>query len=224
LHNADARVTVPSLDRVLVTTKTAFATYKMLPSPVNEQQSTNLPQIQNNMAKAHSQTALLLVDIQQGFDHPKYWGSARSTPSFESNVSRLLSAFRKAPGAQIIHVRHHSIPHGSPLHPSCSGAAFQPYAVPLPNEVVLSKTVNSAFIGTDLEKILREREITKLVVCGDYEVSTPGEVILVGDATATFGKEEFDGELVHAVHLASLNREFCNVSTTEEILKGLDHV
>ncbi len=223
----------------------------MLPSPVNEQQSTNLPQIQNNMAKAHSQTALLLVDIQQGFDHPTYWGSARSTPSFESNVSRLLSAFRKAPGAQIIHVRHHSIPHGSPLHPSCSGAAFQPYAVPLPNEVVLSKTVNSAFIGTDLEKILREREITKLVVCGlttdhcvsttvrmagnlrvldypaqdgDYEVSTPGEVILVGDATATFGKEEFDGELVHAVHLASLNREFCNVSTTEEILKGLDHV
>jgi len=59
---------------------------------------------------------------------------------------------------------------------------------------------------------------------GDYEVSTPGEVILVGDATATFGKEEFDGELVHAVHLASLNGEFCNVSTTEEILKGLDHV
>lgn len=59
---------------------------------------------------------------------------------------------------------------------------------------------------------------------GDYSVSTPGVIILVADATATFGKGEFDGELVHAVHLASLNGEFCNVSTTEEVLKDLDVV
>ncbi len=203
------------------------------------------------MAKAHSQTALLLVDIQQGFDHPTYWGSARSTPSFESNVGRLLAAFRKAPGAQVIHICHHSIPPLSPLHPSCPTSSFQPYAAPLPNELILSKTVNSAFIGTGLEKILREREITKLVVCGlttdhcvsttvrmaanlrvldyptqdgDYNVSTSGEVILVRDATATFGKGGFDSELVHAVHLVSLNGEFCNVVTTDDVLKGLDLV
>ena len=200
-------------------------------------------------SRAHSQTALLLVDIQQGFNHPTYWGPARSTPSFEPNVGKLLAAFRKVPGASVIHVRHHSIPPQSPLHPSRSSASFQPYAAPLHDEVVLSKTVNSAFIGTDLEGILRGRAITKLVICGlttdhcvsitvrmaanlrvldcpyqdgDYTNSTPGEVTLAGDATATFGKGRFDGELVHEVHLASLNEEFCNVATMEEVVKGLD--
>ena len=56
---------------------------------------------------------------------------------------------------------------------------------------------------------------------GDYSISTPGEIILVGDATATFGKGKFGGELVHEVHLASLDGEFCNVATTEEVLEGL---
>ncbi len=200
-------------------------------------------------SRAHSQTALLLVDIQQGFDHPTYWGPARSTPSFESNVGKLLAAFRKASGALIVHVRHHSISPQSLLHPSRPSASFQPYAAPLHDEVVLSKTVNSAFIGTGLEAILRGRAITRLVVCGlttdhcvsttvrmaanlrvldypnqdgDYTISTPGEVTLVGDATATFGKARFDGELVHEVQLASLRGEFCNVATTEEVLKSLD--
>ena len=56
---------------------------------------------------------------------------------------------------------------------------------------------------------------------GNYQVSIAGEVILVGDATATFGKGRFDSELVHEVHLASLNGEFCDVATTEIVLKGL---
>ena len=56
---------------------------------------------------------------------------------------------------------------------------------------------------------------------GDYKVSAPGEVILVGDGTATFGKGKFDSELIHEVHLASLNGEFCNVATTEDVLERL---
>ena len=200
------------------------------------------------MAKAHSQTCLLLVDIQQGFDHPTYWGPTRSTPLFESNISKLLAAFREAPGAQIIHICHRSVSTRSPLHPSSPGHSFQPYAAPLPTELTLSKTVNSALIGTGLESILRERKITKLVVCGlttdhcvsttvrmaanlrvldypsqdgDYAVSTPGKIVLVGDATATFGKGGFDAGMVHGVHLASLDGEFCDAATTDEVLEEL---
>ncbi|TLS24151.1 hypothetical protein PpBr36_09017 [Pyricularia pennisetigena] len=45
-------------------------------------------------------TAILLVDIQEGFKHPTHWGESRSTPSFESKVEAMLSAARAYNGSQ----------------------------------------------------------------------------------------------------------------------------
>ena len=43
---------------------------------------------------------------------------------------------------------------------------FKDVAQPLPEEKQFSKTVNSAFIGTGLEKFLLERDISSLVIVG----------------------------------------------------------
>ncbi|KAJ5948746.1 hypothetical protein N7454_002053 [Penicillium verhagenii] len=48
-----------------------------------------------------------------------------------------------------------------------------------------------------------------------------GRIILVSDATATFGKGGFDAETIHQVSVASLDGEFCDVMTTEDVVKGL---
>jgi nicotinamidase-related amidase len=45
----------------------------------------------------------VIVDVQKEFDDPA-WGK-RNNPGAEGNVARLLAA-RRAPDAQIIHVRH----------------------------------------------------------------------------------------------------------------------
>ncbi len=37
---------------------------------------------------------------------------------------------------------------------------------PLEDELVLTKTVNSAFIGTSLEAILREQSVSRLIIAG----------------------------------------------------------
>lgn len=45
-----------------------------------------------------------------------------------------------------------------------------------------------------------------------------GEVILVEDATAAWGKGGFEAQLVHEIHVASLNGEFARIASTEEVI------
>ncbi|GIW33576.1 cysteine hydrolase family protein [Meiothermus sp.] len=179
-----------------------------------------------------SRTALLLIDIQQGLDDTAYFGP-RNNPLFERNVAALLEKFRQT-GAPVLHVQHHSLRLTSPLCPGQPGHDFKLEARPLEGEPVFAKTVNSAFIGTDLEAYLHREGIARLVVAGlttDHCVSTTVrmagnlgfEVWLVGDACATFAKQSPEGMIpadeVHRVHLASLEGEFCTVVSTQEALE-----
>lgn len=186
------------------------------------------------MHRIPDDAALLLIDVQQGFDEP-YWG-ARNNPRMEENVAALLAAWREA-GRPVIHVRHMSTTPGSPLRPEHPGNAIKPEALPAPGEPLLDKTVNSAFIGTDLEARLRGAGIGSLVVAGlttNHCVSTTVRMAgnlgfdtwVVADATATFDRRGPDGvlypaEQVHAVSLASLHEEFATVADTAEVLAAV---
>ncbi len=179
-----------------------------------------------------SKTALLLIDVQQGLDEP-YWGE-RNNPQAEANITRLLKHWRER-GDPVIHVKHNSTEPNSPLRPGLPGNAIKAEALPLASEPVFEKTVNSGFIGTDLESYLHQQQINDLVIVGlttDHCVSTTTRmagnlgfsVKLVADATATFDRTGADGnyysaETMHQVNLASLNGEFCSVVTTSELLQ-----
>jgi len=176
-------------------------------------------------------TALLLVDVQQGFDEP-YWGT-RNNPDAESVMARVLTHWR-ARRWPVFHVQHLSTNPRSPLRPGQPGVEFQPALRPLPSEPVFQKHVNSGFIGTDLEQRLRAAGVTRLVVAGlttDHCVSTTVrmaanlgfEVMLLSDATATHNRQGPDGrewsaEEIHWSALASLHGEFATVCSAAEVL------
>ncbi len=178
-----------------------------------------------------SETALLLIDVQQGLDDPR-WG-ARNNPEAERRIAELLAAWR-ATGRPVIHVQHLSREPESPLREEAPGHAFKIEALPMPGEPVFRKQVNSAFIGTDLERHLRSRGIESLVIAGittDHCVSSTARmaanldfrVTVIDDATATFERRGPDGthysaELMHRVALASLHGEFATIRTTQDIL------
>jgi nicotinamidase-related amidase len=125
----------------------------------------------------------------------------------------------------------------SPLHPEAPGNAFQAATAPRPDEAVFRKTVNSAFIGTDLERHLTSSGIDALVIVGlttDHCVSTTTRmaanlgfrVVVVDDATATFDRIGPDGvhhpaEDVHRLALVSLHGEFAEVRSARQVLDEL---
>lgn len=175
--------------------------------------------------------ALLIIDVQVGLDDPKL--GERNNPDAEGNIARLL-AFWREKGWPIIHVQHMSTHPDSPLRPDQPGNAIKRMVAPQGNEPLIQKTVNNAFVGTDLEDRLRTDGIQSLVVVGlttNHCVSTTARMagdlgfstIVVGDATAAHAVTSYDGihypaETVHTLALASLHDEFATILTTDQLL------
>jgi nicotinamidase-related amidase len=178
-----------------------------------------------------SNTALIVIDVQKGFDDPK-WGE-RNNPNAEANISCLINLWRSEE-RPVLHVQHCSVEADSPLQPDQPGVEFKPEAMPRKGEQIFKKSVNSAFIGTTLESYLRDNDINHIVIVGlttDHCVSTTTrmagnlgfKVLLVGDATAAFNRQGPDGEEytaddIFSIHLASLHGEFCEVVTTRSLI------
>ena len=186
------------------------------------------------MTMAISQEAvLLLIDVQDGMDDPA-WG-ARNNPDAEMNMVRLLTAWRET-GRPVYHVKHNSVMPHSPLRPDRSGNVIKAIVQPQDGEPLFEKTVNSAFIGTELEKRLRDNGYETLVIVGlttQHCVSTTTrmagnlgfETYLVSDGTAAFeltrNGRRFSAEHIHDTALAMLDGEFATVVDTHTILSTL---
>jgi nicotinamidase-related amidase len=168
-------------------------------------------------------TALVVVDVQKAFDDAAYWG-VRNNPDCEANVAALIAAWRSA-GRPIVFVRHEFETHDWDFKDVVTGEP----------DLLVSKTVNSAFYGTpDLHEWLRSRGLDSIVVCGittDHCVETTArmgdnlgyEVLLPLDATHTFDRTGPDGTTMTADELAratatSLHEEFATVIHTADLV------
>ena len=180
--------------------------------------------------------ALILVDIQKGFDNIEYWGGQRNNPDAEEKAGELLRLWRKH-HLPIFHIKHCSSNPDSLLNEANEGNDFKDLIKPISSEPIIKKNVNSAFIGTDLKQQLDNLKITKLVIVGlttDHCISTTTrmagnlgfDTFLVSDATATFNRKGLEGqnypaELIHETALASLNGEFARIVTTEFLKQNI---
>lgn len=188
------------------------------------------------MGLRDKQPALLVIDVQQGFEDEDYWGGNRNNPNAEKICGEILQRWRdyKLP---IFHIRHSSLEPKSRLHPSHAGFAFNQYVLPQTGEPIITKNVNSSFIGTDLKQQLDVKDISTVVIIGlttNHCISTTTrmagnygyQTYLISDATATFDRvgihgEKYDAELMHQTALASLNHEFATVLSTDELMELL---
>ncbi len=174
---------------------------------------------------------LLVIDMQAAFDHPR-WGE-RNNHQAESNIAKLLAKWRRKK-RPVIHI-HHVNPKPESLF-NGKGISVKPEAAPVEGEPVLTKNVNSAFIGTDLEERLSSMGAKQLVLTGlstDHCVSTTARMagnlgfntFVVADATATFERkgvrgQRYTADEMHDTALTSLNGEFATIISTKELIDG----
>ncbi|WP_377866359.1 cysteine hydrolase family protein [Bacillus sp. R86525] len=180
-----------------------------------------------------NQVALIIIDVQEAFNSP-YWGT-RNNLFAEENMKSLLEEWRKRkqPVFHIQHVNKESVQ--SMFYQHAETVNFKEEVQPMPDEIIIRKSVNSAFIGTNLEEQLREKKCNTVVIVGlttNHCVETTTRMAgnlgfttyVVSDATATFNRKGLDGieysaEDIHNMTLVNLHDEFAKIVTTEDVLK-----
>ncbi|MFJ3880430.1 cysteine hydrolase family protein [Streptomyces sp. NPDC090077] len=188
-----------------------------------------------NAIEIAADSALLVIDVQKGFDDASFWGK-RNNPAAEGNIAALMDAWRET-GRPVVLVRHASRP-GSVLAPDQPGHAFKDFVEERRGKeaLLVTKAVNSAFYGTpDLAEWLTASGIRQLVVAGiqtNMCVETTArmagnlgyEVLVPLDATHTFDLAGPGGLSLTADALAdatAVNLQgggFARVVTTAELL------
>ncbi|MER5435715.1 cysteine hydrolase family protein [Streptomyces sp. NPDC002588] len=183
--------------------------------------------------------ALVVVDVQKGFDEPGYWGF-RNNPGADDNIASLIDVWQ-ATGRPVVFVRHDSSGPRSPLRPGYVGNDFKEYVERRRGkgagaELFVTKTVNSAFLGTpDLGAWLTAQGISQIVVagiqtnmCAETTARMGGnlgyDVLFAYDATYTFDLEGPFGwrrsaeELAQASAVSLHGGGFARAVTTKEIV------
>ena len=181
----------------------------------------------------NSNPALLLVDVQKAFLEPNYPGLKRNNLGAEKTCGLILNKWRELK-LPVFHVRHSSVNPDSKLHISKPGFSFNDYVSPIKGEPVLTKSVNSAFIGTNLEILLNDQNLETLIIVGmttNHCISTTVRMsgnlgyktYLISDSTAAYNTMGLDGQMIdcetiYKTSLASLNEEFTTIISSEELL------
>jgi nicotinamidase-related amidase len=174
---------------------------------------------------------LVVIDVQQGFKDPR-WG-ANGNPAALDNIGLLVEHWR-GKNLPIVLVKHNSRHPDSPLFAGNSGNDLEPF-LDGPRDVLIQKSVNSAFYGTpDLHLWLSKRNFRSLVICGittnrccETTARMAGNLgyntTFVIDATDAFDLAHTDGSLTKAADVmrmtaANLDGEFAKVQTTQEVI------
>jgi nicotinamidase-related amidase len=184
--------------------------------------------------------ALVVVDVQKGFDEAAFWGT-RNNPEADDNIASLIDVWQSA-GRPVVFVRHDSSKPGSPLRLGYEGNEFKEYVEHRRGkgaggaELLVTKSVNSAFYGTpDLDAWLKAEGCAQFVVAGiqtNMCVETTArmggnlgyDVVVAYDATYTFDLEGPFGwrrsadDIARASAVSLHGGGFARVVTTEEVV------
>ncbi|MFC7686681.1 cysteine hydrolase family protein [Ureibacillus sp. GCM10028918] len=178
-------------------------------------------------------TALIIIDIQNDY-FPNGKMELNNPEQAATNAAKALAWFRQHNKDNIFHVQHlANDPSVGFFLPDTDGAEIYASVAPLGTEDVTVKYAPNSFLNTDLEKKLKEKNITKLVVvgmmthmCVDSTVRAAAdlgfEVTVLENACTTlalsYNGVQLTAEQVHYSYMAGIHGVFAQVISTEDFL------
>ena len=176
-----------------------------------------------------SDTALIVVDVQESFRHRDYW-EAEHVPAFSDRLQALVDGARARaiPVVQIFHVEEQG------AFSLASGHVRTLEPLSIAPDVVFHKHRHSALVGSGLPVWLAERGIRRLIVSGirteqccettTRHASDSGYAVdFVSEATLTFAMTGADGRRWSAQEIKArtelvLADRFARIATVEQAL------
>jgi len=154
-----------------------------------------------------TESALVVIDVQRALFDP---------PPFEADevIVRInaLAARARAAGVPVVWVQHEDkgdLAAGSP------GWALEPALVTAAGDLRVGKRTPDSFLRTDLQALLAERDVRRLVICGyasEFCVDTTTRsaaakgyaITLAADAHTTHDKPHGTGQWIRTHHTETL--------------------
>lgn len=182
-----------------------------------------------------SNTALLVIDAQQSFEHRPYW-SAVDAPAFFDRMQALIDGAhaRHIPVLQVFHVEEEG------AFSLASGHVRTLSALSIAPDAIFYKHRHSALIGSGLSVWLTEQGIQRLIVSGirteqccettTRHASDSGySVDFVTEATLSFPMTDRVGRVWSADEIKArtelvLEGRFARVLTVEQALAAVDEM
>ncbi|SFS53448.1 cysteine hydrolase family protein [Paenibacillus sp. BC26] len=172
---------------------------------------------------ANSNTALLVIDVQSAMfaeSYPVYNGEV-----LLERINGLLAKARAA-DVPVIYVQHNE-GEGEELETGSPNWEIHAAIAPVGDEPRIQKYKPDSFHETDLQQVLKERGVGKLVIAGlqtdmcvnatTNRASELGyEIIVAGDAHSTWGSGGLTAEEIIAEHNARFS-SFAQISPAADI-------
>lgn len=199
---------------------------------------------------AAERTAIIVVDMQDVFCNPSGAIYVPDTADVVDPILKLLAVGRKA-GLPIIYLRHIVRGDGSDtgrmrdMYPTVDkilardtpGVGIIATLTPSAGDIIVDKLFYSGFHNTDLDTILRARDVDTIVVCGTVTnvccettirdaAHREYKVVALADACAAMpypdmGWGALTAAEIQRVSLTTIAMEFGEVTTTDDIIQRI---
>ncbi len=198
---------------------------------VQTQKTISTQKVPCNMDVRSGAPPLIILDVQDAIDRPVWNG--KNNPGYLAVIQRLL-AYWRGNSWPVLHIKHDEPTPTSSYHTHGPWNGIKEEVAPIAGEIIIVKQQNCAFIGTELDTLLRGMQADRLVLTGvvihnsmdatvragkalGYDIILPSDATTAVPVVGPDGKS-WDTATVQDLTLAILSGEYAEVLTSDEVI------